>query len=128
MNKYIGFDIDSKKIVACVVENGKKDIYQTLKSDIGSMRKFLEKQKSSGHRVELAFEISGQAGFIYDSLVNYVDEIKVANPSKMTWIYRTAKSKLLVKLSRALMNSSIEKKQGFSLTGLRWKMAMYFQS
>jgi hypothetical protein len=59
MNKYIGFDIDRKKIVACVVENGKKDIYQTLKSDIGSMRKFLDKQKSSGHRVELAFEISG---------------------------------------------------------------------
>ena len=25
MNKYIGFDIDSKKIAACVVENGKKD-------------------------------------------------------------------------------------------------------
>ena len=55
------------------------------------MRKFLEKQKSSGHRVELAFEISGQAGFIYDSLINCVDEIKVANPSKMTWIYSTAK-------------------------------------
>ena len=69
MNKYIGFDIDSKKIVACVVENGKKDLYQTLRSDIGSMRKFLEKHKSSGHRVELAFEISGQAGFIYDSLI-----------------------------------------------------------
>ena len=97
MNKYIGFDIDSKKIVACVVENGKKDIYQTLRSDIGSMRKFLEKQKSSGHRVELAFEISGQAGFIYDSLINCVDEIKVVNPSKMTWIYRTACS------SQALM-------------------------
>ena len=91
MNKYIGFDIDSKKIVACVVESGKKDIYQTLKSDIGSMRKFLEKEKSSGHRVELAFEISGQAGFIYDSLIDCVDEIKVVNPSKMTWIYRTAK-------------------------------------
>ncbi len=91
MNKYIGFDIDSKKIVACVVENGKRDIYQTLRSDIGSMRKFLKKQKSSGHRVELAFEISGQAGFIHDSLIDCVDEIKVANPSKMTWIYRTAK-------------------------------------
>jgi hypothetical protein len=24
MNKYIGFDIDSKKIMACVVENGEK--------------------------------------------------------------------------------------------------------
>jgi transposase len=91
MNKYIGFDIDSKKIVTCVVEGGQKDIYQTLRSDIGSMRKFLERHKSSGHRVELAFEISGQAGFIYDSLIDCVDDIKVANPSKMTWIYRTAK-------------------------------------
>jgi hypothetical protein len=28
MNKHIGFNIDSKKIMACVVENGKKDIYK----------------------------------------------------------------------------------------------------
>jgi transposase len=91
MSKYIGFDIDSKKIVACVVENGKKDIYQALGPDIESMRKFLIKHKQSGHRVELVFEISGQAGFIYDSLIDCVDDIKVANPSKMTWIYRTAK-------------------------------------
>ena len=60
MNKYIGFDIDSKKIVACVVENGKKDIYQTLRSDIESKRMFFEKQKSSGQKVELTYEISGQ--------------------------------------------------------------------
>ena len=91
MNKYIGFDIDCKKIVACVVESGKKDIYQTLRPDIGSMRKFLNEQKQHGYRVELVFEISGQAGFIYDSLLDCVDDIKVANPSKMTWIYRTAK-------------------------------------
>ncbi len=45
MDKYIGFDIDSKKIVACVVESGKKDIYQTLRPDIGAMRKFLKRQK-----------------------------------------------------------------------------------
>lgn len=91
MGKYIGFDIDSKKIVACVVESGKKDIYQTLGPDIESMRKFLIKHKQSGHRVELVFEIGGQAGFIYDSLIDCVDDIKVANPSKMTWIYRTTK-------------------------------------
>ena len=91
MDKYIGFDIDCKKIVACVVESGKKDIYQTLRPDIGAMRKFLKEQKQNGHRVELVFEISGQAGYIYDSLIDCVDDIKVANPSKMTWIYRTAK-------------------------------------
>jgi len=61
MNKYIGFDIDSKKIVACVVENGKKDIYQTLKSDIGSMRKFLEKQKSVGLQSSGGYEDTNDA-------------------------------------------------------------------
>jgi len=91
MSKYIGFDIDCKEVVACVVENGKKDIYQTFSADIGSMRKFLLSQKQSGGRVELAFEISGEAGFIYDSLIDCVDEIKIANPTKMTWIYRTTK-------------------------------------
>ena len=82
MSKYIGFDIDCKEVVACVVENGKKDIYQTFSADIGSMRKFLLSQKQPGGRVELAFEISGEAGFIYDSLIDCVDEIKIANPTK----------------------------------------------
>ncbi len=91
MSKYIGFDIDCKKVVACVVENGKRDIYETLGPDVGSMRKFLLSQKQSGVRVELAFEISGEAGFIYDSLLDCVDKINVVNPTKMTWIYRTAK-------------------------------------
>ena len=91
MVKYIGFDMDSKKTVSCVVESGKKDRYQTIGSDVASMRKFLKSEKRDGSRVELVFEISGQAGFIYDSLIDCVDVIKVANPSKMTWIYRTAK-------------------------------------
>jgi len=91
MSKYIGFDIDCKKVVACVVENGKRDIYETLGPDVGSMRKFLLKQKHSGDRVELAFEISGEAGFIYDSLFDCTDKINVVNPHKATWIFRTAK-------------------------------------
>ena len=89
--KYIGFDIDCKKVVACVVENCKQDIYQTLGPDISSMRRFLLGQKRSGDRIELAFEISGEAGFIYDSLLDYVDQIHVVNPYKATWIFRTAK-------------------------------------
>ena len=91
MDKYIGFDMDSNKTVACVIEAGKRDRYQTIGSDIVSMRKFLKSEKQGGSRVELVFEISGRAGFIYDSLIDCVDNIKVANPSKMTWIYRTAK-------------------------------------
>jgi len=33
-DKYIGFDIDSNKTVACVVEQGCKDQYTTLKTDV----------------------------------------------------------------------------------------------
>jgi transposase len=91
MDKYIGFDIDSKKTVACVVENGKKERYATIGPDVQSMRNYLKGQKSDGSRIHLTFEISGQAGFIYDSLIDCADTITVSNPSKMTWIYRTAK-------------------------------------
>jgi len=91
MDKYIGFDIDCKKTVCCVVENGKNDIYQTIGSDVVAMREFLMSQKQAGYKVHLVFEVSGQAGFIYDSLVDSADTLTVANPSKMTWIYRTSK-------------------------------------
>ena len=33
MDKYIGFDVDSKKTVACVIQKGEKDRYTTLKTD-----------------------------------------------------------------------------------------------
>ncbi len=91
MDKYIGFDMDCKKTVACVVQSGKKDLYATIGPDIEYMKKFLVQQKQDIGKVHLVFEISGQAGFIYDSLAGYADTITVANPSKMTWIYRTAK-------------------------------------
>lgn len=91
MDKYIGFDIDSKKTVACVVENGKKEQYTTIGPDIESMKKYLRQQRTEDCRIHLTFEISGQAGFIYDSLFDWVDTITVSNPSKMTWIYRSSK-------------------------------------
>jgi transposase len=91
MVKYIGFDIDCNKVVACVVQQSRNDYFETFGSDIDSMQKFLKKQKSPGIEIRLAFEISGQAGFIYDSLIGSVDVIKVANPYKTTWIYRTSK-------------------------------------
>ena len=91
MDKYIGFDIDSNKTSVCIVQKSKADRYATIGPDAGSMRKFLVNEKKDCPRVHLTFEISGQAGFLYDSLIDCVDSIKVANPDKMTWIYRTAK-------------------------------------
>ena len=35
--KYIGFDIDSKKTVACVVQQGQKDRYSALVADLQDM-------------------------------------------------------------------------------------------
>jgi transposase len=91
MDKYIGFDIDSKKVVACVVQEGKNDKYYQLMADIESMRKFLLQQRQGRGRSHLVYEISGEAGYIYDALEGYAYSITVANPNQMTWIYRTAK-------------------------------------
>jgi transposase len=92
MDKYIGFDIDCKKTVVCVVQKDEKELYATIGPDVGSMKKFLlgQKKKFPG-KVNLVFEVSGQSGFLYDSLLDSVDSLTVANPSKMTWIFRTTK-------------------------------------
>jgi len=91
MDKYIGFDIDCKKVVCCVIQQGKREMYSTIGSDIGSMQRFLHQQRLDGSKVHLVFEVSGQAGYLYDELADYADKIKVANPTKMTWIFRTSK-------------------------------------
>ena len=91
MVKYIGFDIDSKKTVCCIIQSGKTDRYRTINSKVSMMKALLAQEKLDGSKVHLVFEISGQAGFIYDGLIDCIDSITVANPSKMTWIYRTTK-------------------------------------
>ena len=91
MDKYIGFDIDSKKTVACVVQKGQKDKYTTLKTDIELMKKYLQEQQNSGEKLHLTFEVSGEAGHRYDALAGFAEDITVSNPTKMTWIYRTSK-------------------------------------
>jgi transposase len=91
MDKYIGFDIDDKKTVACIVQKNKNDIYQTLPTDPAVMKQWLKKQRKGKQKLHLTFEISGMAGWLYDELVDTVDTLAVSNPSKMTWIYRTAK-------------------------------------
>lgn len=89
--KYIGFDIDSKKTVACVVQQGQKDRYSTLITDLQEMRQYLQQQRQDGGEVHLTFEVSGEAGYRYDALRGCVDTLTVSNPHKMTWVYRTSK-------------------------------------
>jgi len=51
MDKYIGFDIDSKKIVACIVQKGKTDRYTTFQTDIRLMKDFLQRQRRTAGRL-----------------------------------------------------------------------------
>ncbi len=89
--KYIGFDIDRKKTVACVIEQGQKERYTTFPTDLSQMQEYLKQQRQGGSPLHLTFEISGEAGYRYDGLREYVDTLTVSNPNKMTWIYRTGK-------------------------------------
>ena len=91
MQKYIGFDMSDKKTIACVIGEDRKESYDSLPTEVTTLRQWLKKQKKGGHKLHLTFEVSGQAGFLYDQLLDAVDTLTVSNPSKMTWIYRTAK-------------------------------------
>jgi len=91
MEKYIGFDVDYKKTVACVVQEGRGQRYQTLPTRADSMRQWLGKQRKSGDRLHLTFEVSGLVGYLHDELIGEVDGLTVSNPLQMTWIYHTAK-------------------------------------
>lgn len=91
MDKYIGMDMDSKKTVVCVVQKGKADRYATIGPDLDSMYRLLRSERTGGCKVHAAFEVSSQAGYLYDGLVDSVDSLHVVNPTKATWIYRTNK-------------------------------------
>ena len=91
MDKYIGFDMSDKQTIACVIGRNRAESYCSLATDVTALRGWLAQQKKGGHRLHLTFEVSGQAGFFYDQLVDSVETLTVSNPSKMTWIYRTAK-------------------------------------
>ena len=45
MDKFIGFDIDHKHRVACVVQAGQPDRYRTLRTDVGELRAWLTTQR-----------------------------------------------------------------------------------
>jgi transposase len=92
MKKYIGFDIDDKKTVACVYTPETEEFrFSKFHTDLWSMQDFLAKERKKGDEIHLTFEVSGRAGYLYDGLVDKVDTLTVSNPAKMTWIYRTKK-------------------------------------
>lgn len=91
MDKYIGMDMDSKKIAVCVIDPDGREEYATLPATLEAVGDFLLRQRADGGRLHLAYEISGQAGWWYDHVAPLVERVCVCNPSAMTWIYRTDK-------------------------------------
>jgi len=89
--KYIGFDIDSKNTVACAVQQGRKEVYQSFPTDTVRMQRYLQQLGRDGSPLHLTFEISGEAGYRHDALRPYVESLTVSNPNKMTWIFRTSR-------------------------------------
>lgn len=92
MDQYIGLDVDSKKVAVCILE-GERETYKTLVGSdvVGLVRAFLVERRRAGGRVHVTFEISGEAGHLYDAWRGLVDEVHVANPAQAAWIYRTSK-------------------------------------
>lgn len=91
MDKYIGFDVDDKKIVTHVVSFGQEGKYETIVMDLLVIQEWLVAQRSPGDKLFLTFEVSGFSGWMYDNLLEFVDELVICNPTEMTWIYRTRK-------------------------------------
>ena len=92
MDKYIGFDIAYKKTVACVVQKGKPDKYDTLPTDVNVMRLWLDKQRKPSDRLHLTFEVSGQSGWFYEGLGDCMDSLAPRNPSRTIRIFSSAEN------------------------------------
>jgi len=41
MDKYIGFDMDDKKTIACLIQEGRPDLYATLPTEVAAMGHWL---------------------------------------------------------------------------------------
>jgi len=92
MDKFVGFDIDNNKTVACVVQKGRKERFATLPSKVEAMREFLQREKQQDDTVHLTFEISGEAGFLYgmDRGLAAGGPFNIAAPRSPRAIARTA--------------------------------------
>ena len=72
MDKYIGFDMDDKKTIACLIQKGRPDLYATLPTEVTAMSHWLRDQRRPGDQLHLTFEVCGSAGYFYDHLVGQV--------------------------------------------------------
>ena len=54
IHKYIGFDIDYKQTVVCVIHPGQPDRFRALRTDVGQLRQWLKTERGPGDRLDLS--------------------------------------------------------------------------
>ena len=62
MDEYIGFDVDDKKTISCIITADRKEVYDTIPTTMESLQQWLKKQRQAGDRLFLTFEVSGASG------------------------------------------------------------------
>ena len=62
MDKSMGFDVDHKHTVACILQAGRPDGYSKLKTEVSVLRAWLQTQRCPGDRLRLTFEGSESSG------------------------------------------------------------------
>ncbi len=88
MVQFIGLDVHRKETVACIYNpQTQEERYHTIPTREDQLAAFLQNQPWPSR---VAFEVTGMAGRLYDRLAPLVDDLQVANPSQIPWIYRTA--------------------------------------
>ena len=91
MDKFSGFDIDHKHSLARLVQTGQSEGHRKLRTNVCQLRERLKMQRGPGGGLHWTFEESGLPDHLDDELVDIVDRWELSNPTRLTWIYRTAK-------------------------------------
>ncbi|MCH8148864.1 MAG: hypothetical protein IH987_12840 [Planctomycetes bacterium] len=55
MDKFIGFDIDHKPTLACLVQAGQPDRYTKLWTDVAQLREWPRTEREPGERLHFPF-------------------------------------------------------------------------
>ena len=75
MDKYIGFDVDDKKTMACMVQSGCPDQYATLPTEAEAMRQWLGQLAETDKKEDGDAGVGGPVGAEY-----FIREQEELNP------------------------------------------------
>jgi hypothetical protein len=59
MDRFIGFDVDHKRTVACLRQAGRPDRYAKLRTEVSELREWLQAQRGPGDRLHWTETMNG---------------------------------------------------------------------